>query len=415
MILKTLGIILSISVLIGCNQGKSGINSAKYSELDRAQCDSNPEHIFHFSIPEGSYEGLPLIIALDAQGRGELAVELLSQAAAYTPAVIVGSDLIRNGYPGYQTAIEDLINTCVTKFQIDEESIYLVGFSGGARMAYYYASSHDSKGVIMIGASPGSELPQITTYAICGTLDFNFMELYRRPLPQMLDVSNHLFDHFRGKHDWPDSSHLSDALLFHLAFLNENSQQIAEERAEYLIGWSDTLLNMSQGLLAWKSLEKAYKLSRNEILRQEIKEKCEEMQKNNNYRVSITSIENYMKLELKERDRYFKATMTEDLNYWESEIVLLKEKSMLSSDMRVIEHSERMKGFLGILFYTRIQADLVSKRDLDQTKVLIDAFYILEPENSDMFYFKAQYFTETDQMDSASHYLALAKQNGFKE
>ena len=45
----------------------------------------------------------------------------------------------------------------------------------------------------------------------------------------------------------------------------------------------------------------------------------------------------------------------------------------------------------------------------------IDAFAQLEPENPDMLYYKAVYFTKIQQMDSASHYLALARKNGLKE
>ena len=280
-------------------------------------------------------------------------------------------------------------------------------------MALNYTRDKNVAGLLMCGAGATQGMPDFPFYGLIGTQDFNFIELYQRPVTNLIGDRSFVLDYFQGKHEWPDAERLKTGLLFLTQHFSEENRANAKIRSEFLFAQADSL--RGRGIFEYKALEKSFQLTDDESVKEDIKAKIKELGQDKAFRVQIQSLENYLKLENNLKQQYIEKSMLTDEEYWKNEIKMLKEKAMLSSNTFEIDHNERLMAFLGILFYSRLNILSYTEGKEDLVKCLINSFALLEPNNPDMFYFKVVYHTKRQEMDSAAHYLDLARENGLKE
>ena len=156
----------------------------------------------------------PVIYAFEPAARGAYPVARFKEAAEKYGYIMVASNNSKNGLNGTELKpiITDMFADTAKRFSIDQNRIYLTGFSGGARLALGYAVATKGAvaGVIICGAGFGTGLPPATDlpFAIFGTVgdeDFNYSEM--RTLDAALSRLNvtHSFVTFSGSHDWASS------------------------------------------------------------------------------------------------------------------------------------------------------------------------------------------------------------------
>ena len=400
-----------IAILTSCTSGNRQPVVYNLGEVQRSTCDGNPLHKYHFCQSGSDKDSLILILAIDAHGDGNMAVNKIKNACDMVPALIVGSDLIKNGFPDFEKAIDELIEDVRIKHPKIGDKVILIGFSGGGRMSYSYGLSKPVYGIMTLGAGPGKVFPTCKYYGIVGLEDFNFIELYQRPEIRQFSQREHQIDFFNGGHVWPASKEIRDGLLFLCKEIDANTEWACRLRAEQLVGNLDSLAG--NPMLAWKSLEKAYRLAPGND-REAIMDRAKELQREKVFRSSIQKRENFLKQENDLRFQYMNMSMSADLKSWKKEIERINEQIAFSSDILAIEHGKRLKALLGILFYSRLQSLSAEGGNQELVKVLLDAFAILEPVNSDMFFFKSRYFERQSEPDSARYYLELARQHGHQ-
>ncbi|MFK8111392.1 MAG: hypothetical protein AB8B91_04300 [Rubripirellula sp.] len=91
----------------------------------------------------------------------------------------IASNDSKNG-PLQDRAIESMWKQCQERFSIDSDRVYISGFSGGARVATWFAANHATRGHLAIGAVMGyDELPKTTYYLLSGNEDPATKELQR--------------------------------------------------------------------------------------------------------------------------------------------------------------------------------------------------------------------------------------------
>jgi pimeloyl-ACP methyl ester carboxylesterase len=181
--------------------------------ISRVECAGDPGQSYALYLPT-HYDALkkwPAIYAFDPMGQGSRPAELLQPAAEKYGYLVVASNNSRNGPLAVSVeAMQALWTDSRLRFSIDEQRIYAVGFSGGARMAMLFGLSLPGhvQGVIPAGAGLplGIEVkppPSLAVYAIVGIRDFNYGEmkdLDRRwaewGAPHRLEVTE-------GEHRWP--------------------------------------------------------------------------------------------------------------------------------------------------------------------------------------------------------------------
>lgn len=184
--------------------------------VEKVICAKSPTQSYAVYVPSNytPARAWPILYAFDPAARGNLPVNRFQEAAEKYGWIIVGSNNSQNG--SMQQSLDAWVamwDDTHQRFVIDGRRVYLTGFSGGARVAVYFARSCRDciAGVIACGAgfpqgiSPAADL-HFTLFAIAGFDDFNFPEI--RNLDEALAKAGltHRIEFFDGRHDWPPAA-----------------------------------------------------------------------------------------------------------------------------------------------------------------------------------------------------------------
>ncbi len=410
-------IILMFLQLSACsNIVESPMETVEYKKPMAEECDSDPANKYHILIPghQSPVQKLPLVIVLDAHGDGEMAVNKFMPAVRYFPCLVAGSDWIRNNFPGFENAIGQLLSDIQNKYPVDARQIIIAGFSGGARMAYYFSLDHPVKAVLMCGAGPGKQKPSCPIYAISGMGDFNFAEQYAHPDIQSFGNNKFTSDYFEGIHEWPKPQQLTDALLCLLGD-NNDLNKIRRRRSPELIRLADSLTGTRNDLMAWKALEKAAKISVSKRERKRAVERGKSLLNNEDYRTTIKSLEEYLNFERRLQQSYSQRIFNEDHAYWKNELSALNKKLKTDTTGISSDHYLRIKGFIGILLYSVVNKMIYSDPGNPQIGHILETYAFAEPENPDPWYFKALHAYRSGDQESCIEFLDRSLKLGFSE
>jgi hypothetical protein len=405
-------ILLLLFLNTACIREKE-IKTVTYTPVAAGKCSADTVNTYHFILPEQHKGSLPLLIILDSGGDGLMAVKKTEPAVSRIPCVVVGSDLVRNNYPGYEQAIEILIKDACQKLHATKEQVFIAGFSGGARMAFEYAREHPVKGVLMCGAGPAvnsfQDLP-CPVYMIAGTTDFNFSETYYNPLNKTGQQS-FLADYFRGSHEWPPAEMLKEGLLFLMGKSIPGGERLLKLQSALLSEKADSLLAKAETLFTLKAVEKALNFNPDNKL---AKKQIENIKNNRKFAANISKIESDLALENRIDQAYSLASMEHDSIWWTKEIKQLSlEIANNTGDKK--DHYVRIKAFLGILFYSRLNTLIRSQPGNNQIAHLLAAYRWAEPENPDVYYDYALYARKLGKEQLVRKYLTIALSLGFSD
>src|SRR3954465_510325 len=190
--------------------------------IDKVTCTKTPTQSYAVYLPStySPARAWPILYAFDPGARGPLPVERFREAAEKYGWIIVGSNNSKNGsIQQSNDAWVAMWDDTHERFAIDSQRVYAAGFSGGARVAIYFAllCRDCIAGVIACGAGfpqgiqPSSDL-RFKIFGVAGVDDFNFLEL--RDLDAALTRAGvgHVIDSFEGRHDWPPASEATVAI-----------------------------------------------------------------------------------------------------------------------------------------------------------------------------------------------------------
>lgn len=170
----------------------------------------------------------PVLFVLDPRGRAVLGLGLFRRAAAELGYVVISSyNTLSDGPPEPNIrAMNAMLADAQATLSIDENRLYLAGFSGTSRAALGFAIllKDNVRGVLADGAAVGFAQggPELTfsgdsTFAIfasAGRGDFNFEEV--RAFSERLRSTRvpYRFASFDGPHSWPPEATCRDALVW---------------------------------------------------------------------------------------------------------------------------------------------------------------------------------------------------------
>ena len=162
----------------------------------------------------------PILYAFDPGARGQIPVERFKEAAEKYGWIVAGSNNSRNG--AFQPSVDAwnvIVKDTHDRLAIDDARVYVTGFSGGARLAIYFAARCRDcvAGVIASGAglpagTPSSALPRLAIFMTTGIDDFNFPEV--KTLDDELAKAGATYQTkvFAGRHEWPPPSVAREAV-----------------------------------------------------------------------------------------------------------------------------------------------------------------------------------------------------------
>lgn len=325
-----------------------------------------------------------LIVVIDPHADGKLAVSEFNSFCEKNNCTVIGLTDVENGQTDFLTRIKTDIETAKIKLNLNVKKMFLVGFSGGARMAIQYATyySNQVNGVLMCGAGTNQKqsLP-FPLAMIVGSKDFNFIEQYYSPYSAEVLSENLLTLVFEGKHQWPSEEFINDAI----SYLFVKNGIFMPDIYNNLLKKAQESEKAKDYFLAFKYYEAAYKTCNNSQ-KDAIKSKMDKALNQTEYMVYFSKFEKNLQLELDRNNKLVTSIDQKDLSWWTQNIKDIDKESEQKDKMLADSYS-RTKAFLGILMYS-----LTSKEINNQYSSKIDKYLqiyeLLEPQNEDLQKFK---------------------------
>ena len=328
-----------------------------------------------------------LIVFIDPHGDGKLIYDKINSISNKLNSNIICLKNVENNIPNYV----DLINTDIDNYkeQTKKEisNLYLVGFSGGARMAFQYANKHKVAGVVMCGAGIGNMIEnplQFPIAFIAGTADFNFNEQYYSPFSDVAKNKNVLGLTFNGKHEWPNNDLLSLSIKF---LQSKNGEDISEYVSynDMMNDYNDYRKHNEQ-FMAFKKIETINKIFATEQTQKEF----DSFISSKRFKDFATKFEISLQIEFDRNNGLASALLSQSWEWWESKINEIDNIIKTSSDNLERDSYKRTRAYLGIVMFSVVNREIKNVNSPNTEKYL-KIYEKLEPENEDMLRFKEQY------------------------
>lgn len=233
-------------------------------------CAATPDQSYALYLPShySPDKRWPIVYVFDPNGRGNVPVELMKDAAERYGYIVVGSNNSKNGSWKIEgDAAQAMWDDTHARLAIDDRRIYFAGFSGGARVAVVLAQRCKcAAGVLLNGAGFGGKPPSrdnsFAVFAAVGTYDFNYPEL--SDLDDKLEQAGfpHALRHFDGTHQWAPANVMDEAFAwFQLIAMKQNRAArdeafITQEKSE-AIARAKALEQSGQMYEVWREYRQA--------------------------------------------------------------------------------------------------------------------------------------------------------------
>ena len=407
--------------LVSCNE--TGDSHEKEKAVEKADsCKVNPENRYEVYIPErnNTTDKLPLLVIIDAHGSGKFALNKFKQGANRYPVILVASDYIKNGFPNYAAAIQTLIDDVRQKYPVGK-TIFMAGFSGGARMALGYALTHQPDGLILCGALANAN--QINALhcpviSISGMDDFNFVETAQYLFQDETIPKNLKIELTNASHNWPDSPMLAKVLGF-LSLSCQNEDVPSPTKTE-LKNYNQQQQARIDSLKNQGDFVKAALIARNMSTTapfnndNSFADIYQNLKKNPLYIRQLNKLKTTLNFEMKARQPYLNAFTTKDSLWWKNEIQTINNKIETEQDSLQVDMYRRIKAFWGIACYS-LGNQAINSHNAEMLNKIIPVYRMLEPENPYVYYFSAfPYFWKGNNKATIAM-LKKARQEGFTE
>ena len=369
----------------------------------------------------------PVIYAFDAHGTGKLPVAMYKNLAEKYGYILIGSNNSKNGTAWDETQIiaNNLFSDSQLRLSINTTRIYLLGFSGGARVANGLCITNGGiAGVICCGAAApaaNNKDPRsnYTFLGICGNSDFNYIEMRKY---DMVDLAGrpvkHAFIEFDGKHEWPKEEIMNDAFLWtelgamrkdpkfkNDVFVKENillySNQIKKAQQNNKIFEVYNLvrktINFFDGLTDLKKYYDIYNPLKDNA----------EIDKN------LKQEEVIWKQESELKAFYGEAFQSKNMDWWKQEVASMN-KIIKNGKTDEVLMNKRILDYLSLVAYMQTTSAL-KQQNLLASKMFCQIYLIIDPTNSEAHYLNAITLAIEGKDKETIVALNEAIKNGFKD
>ena len=413
--------ILLFCILVSCNgAGKSTVSTKVVEKTDSCKLDAKNTYEVYIPSRENDVDKLPLLVIIDSHGSGKFALDKFKRGANQYPAVLIASNLIKNGYEGYEGAIQALIEDVRQKYPVNE-TVFMTGFSGGARMVLGYGLAHSLNGLIMCGALANADqlnALRCPVISISGMDDFNFMETAQYLFNEKLTPSNLKIELTNSSHSWPDSLILANALGF-LRFSYKDVDNPALPESKFILYCQQKQARINS-LKKQGEFLKATLVAGNMALTKPFNSNAvfattyQALKATPGYISQLNRLKKCLDYEISVRQAYVDAFQTKDTVWWKNEISNTDKKINEDKDPYTIDMFRRIKGFWGIACYSLCK-QAINQHNVEVLTKILSIYRVLEPENPDMFYFSSFPAFWTGNTESALSTLKKAINGGFSD
>ena len=396
--------------------------------IDNITCKTAPDQSYCLYLPT-TYDikkVYPVIYAFDPHGDGHLPVALMKDQAEKLGYILIGSNNSKNGLGPQDISylINSLFYDSKQKLAIDTSRIYLVGFSGGARIACGVAQSFGNINSV-IACSAGFQFqnaaPGFNYIGVTATRDMNYLEM--KKLNDNLVKINAPCQFFvaEGKHEWPSSTVINEAMNMLELYAMKN--KLTPVRTDFVNNYMTTNSKYAETLKQSNtidSLVKAYEIlkrtvniltdltdvSKLKALFNEINQNAEVQA----YLKEQSSLEDY---ETQKQQEFQSAWESKKGDWWNAEIKKLNEayKSMnkLQRDL-----AKRLSGYISLSCYS-YSFRALGTQNWALAETFTTIYRTVDPENPDSYYASACLYANTNKKNDAILMLQKAIKCGFTD
>jgi len=414
----------------GCGAGRGG-NSKAYNAgqvYPKVPCASDTTLSYSLCLPPlfDEKKPMPLLILFDSHGDGLLPVNLFKAEAARHGFIIAGSNNSKNGMPTTETTaiFRNILTDLSTRFSINEEAVYLAGFSGGARVAAAVAiTERGIAGVVGCGAGmPNINQKPMSNFSflgVAGNQDFNLTEL--RNLDNVLDKSgftHHLIE-FQGIHQWPTAGVIPEIFTW-IAFdaMRHGALPVDRNKTNSFIEANDKMAGSmaAAGMLHGqreiyiKMLHYLGGLTdigplQTEITRLDAEKEVIAFRKKQ---------DEMLGMEQQLQAKYAPEIQQKDLGWWKKESAFLQANSEKPSNPDMIAVYKRLLGYLSLNCYM-LSTGMLKQGDLAVASKCIEIYRMVDPTNAEHRYLAAKVAARNKTADEAFRLLDQAFELGFTD
>ncbi len=390
-------------VMLGCGPGNTRTNGNSVSDtpvekgkiIPKVTCQKYYTISYALYLPKNytAARKFPVIIAFDPHGSGILPLEKYKDLADKYGYILMGSNDSKNGLDMNTSAviIDALFNETSGRYAIDSTRIYVMGFSGGARIACIIGLYQGGvAGIIGCGAGfPATNQPirfKPDYISIAGNADFNMNELIN--LDKQLDESK--FTHasilFNGKHDWPPVEVMENAFVWtefcsmRKGIIPKNDSMILNfiQSQENIIGKDketrdavaehNHLVNLIRFVDGLNSTE-------------DFKKKLSTIENSSSYKMQQKQLQQLIGKEMKEQQTLNDNFFSKDIDWWKKKIMNYELRITKGKDSSDVRMCKRLKSYLSLLSYMSYNR-VLSSNDTVAAKHAMEIYEIVDPENA---------------------------------
>lgn len=356
-------------------------------------CTTDTGNSYEVYVPvHKASEKLPLLVIVDSHGAGKFALDKFKASAQTYHLILAASNTVKNGFAGFDQALQTLIDDVRKKYPAGK-TLYLAGFSGGARMALGYATQHPADGLLLCGALASPEQLKALScpvFSISGMDDFNFVETAQYLFQEQLAPANLKIELTHASHSWPEAHMLNNAIGFLAYSSNKDENAGPNARSDY----STYQQNRIDSLKKAGDYLRAALIARNMASvssfddRKDFAKALAELKSSQPYINQLNKLGSCLNAEMNLRQTYMDAFQNKDIGWWKKEIDGTNRAIATEKDSFDVDMFRRVKGFWGIACYSLCK-QAVAQRQAKSLQKVLAIYRSVEPDNADMYYFSA--------------------------
>lgn len=363
--------------------------------VQKVVCAADTSVSYALYLPKrySSVERYPLILAFDPHASGSLPVEKYISLAEKYNTILVGSNTSKNGlsFPETDKIINLTIEDIKSRFSVDTTQFYVMGFSGGARVASLVALYRGGvRGLIGCGAGiAGTNQPAKYRFDFIGFVgngDFNLNEM--QSLDEQLDQANFRHDLviFDGKHEWPPVE------VFEYAFLwNQFNKDKDQGIQPSMVQLADFKWLIEKELRKVDSLDNLHRKA--DAFNREIHflkgiENCDQVEaelsrlkEQPQWKAEEAKMERIRQMEMNEQNYFLQNFYSKDLPWWKEKIASYNKQIEVNTDRSEVLMYMRIKAYLSLLAYMNY-SNSKNAGTKERVTYALEVYQIVDPENA---------------------------------
>lgn len=378
--------------------------------VDTVACKADPSQSYAVYVPADTKGAV--IYCFDAHGAGALPLKKYKELADKYGYILVGSNNSRNGndWSTTENIWQVLEKDTRERLPVDTSHVYVLGFSGGAKVAGYVALHHPGiKSVIVNGAglpdgTPPDNFP-FTYTTLAGEGDLNLTDLLAYHMALNKTNTRHHLISYNGKHEWAPATSMDVAFAGIKAdegaappdFMpkTRTRMEMAVQANQFLKAEMECRL-----LLSYMPNDAFFKNQLDFIL------------SNPAYKKQSQEQMAILVKEQQTKEAYNANLGTKDTAYWPATIRALNAGAKLTTAEDAM--NQRLLAYLSLMFYS-VSNHYLAGNVNDVARHFVDLYELADSTNSEANYFSAILYARAGDTENAQRELKQAVKNGFKD